>query len=65
MLPAVRMVEKNILSALAPSERAQLLDLLAKILARAAQAAAGQLEPLSGPRNRPARLGSRNAAGQQ
>ena len=66
MLPAVRIVEKNILSALAPSERAQLLDLLAKILARAAQAAAGQLEPLSGPRNRPARLGgSRSAAGRQ
>jgi DNA-binding MarR family transcriptional regulator len=58
ILPGIRTVEKSILSALTPGERAQLLDMLAKILARTADVAAGQPEPLGGRRNRPARLGA-------
>jgi DNA-binding MarR family transcriptional regulator len=57
LLPSIRAVEKTILSALTPGERAQLLDMLTKILARTADLAAGQPEPQSGPRNRPARPG--------
>ena len=57
LLPGIRAVEKSILSALTPGERAQLLDVLTKILARTAEVAAGQPEPQSGRRNRPARLG--------
>jgi DNA-binding MarR family transcriptional regulator len=56
LLPGIRTVEKNILSALTPGERAHLLDLLAKVLARAAEAAAKPPQPLHGQRNRPARL---------
>jgi DNA-binding MarR family transcriptional regulator len=59
LLPGIRTLEKSILSALTAGERAQLLDLLAKILARASEVAAGQPEPLSGQRIRPARLGDR------
>ena len=58
LLPGIRAVEKSILSALTPAERAQLLHMLAKILARTADVAAGQPEPLGGQRNRPTRLGS-------
>ena len=57
LLPGIRTVERSILSALTHDERACLLDLLAKVLARAAEVAAGQPEPLSGQRIRPARLG--------
>jgi DNA-binding MarR family transcriptional regulator len=57
LLPGIRKVEQRILSALAPGERAQLLGLLAKILARAAEVAREQPEPLGGQRIRPARLG--------
>ena len=57
LLPGIRALEKRILSALTPGERAQLLDLLAKILARAAEVTAGQPEPLNGERIRPARFG--------
>jgi DNA-binding MarR family transcriptional regulator len=56
LLPGIRTVERSILSALTPSERAQLLEMLAKVLARAAEVAVGQPEPLNGPRIRPARL---------
>ena len=56
LLPGIRALEKTTLSALTPAERAQLLDLLAKILARAAEIAATQPEPLTGQRIRPARL---------
>jgi DNA-binding MarR family transcriptional regulator len=56
LLPGIRTVEKSILSALAPGERAQLLDLLAKVLARAAEVAAEPPQPLTGQRNRPARI---------
>ena len=57
LLPGVRTLERSILSALTAGERAQLLDLLAKILARAADVAAGEPEPLDGQRIRPARHG--------
>ena len=56
LLPGIRTVERSVLSALTTDERAQLLDLLAKVLARAADVAAGPPEPLSGQRIRPARL---------
>ena len=59
LLPGIRALEKSILSALTAGERADLLDLLAKILARAAEVAARQPEPLNGQRIRPARLGGR------
>jgi DNA-binding MarR family transcriptional regulator len=57
LLPGIRALERGILSALTPDERAHLLDMLAKVLARTAEVAADQRpEPLSGPRVRPARL---------
>jgi DNA-binding MarR family transcriptional regulator len=56
LLPGIRTLERTILSALTPGERAHLLDMLAKILARAAEVAAGPPEPLNGQRIRPARL---------
>ena len=56
LLPGIRTIERSILSALTPGERAHLLDLLAKILTRTAEVAAGPPEPLHGQRNRPARL---------
>jgi DNA-binding MarR family transcriptional regulator len=56
LLPGIRALEKTTLSALTPAERAHLLDLLAKILARAAEIAARQPESLTGQRIRPARL---------
>jgi DNA-binding MarR family transcriptional regulator len=56
LLPGIRAVERSILSVLSPDERGCLLDMLSKILARAAEAAAEQPEPLNGPRIRPARL---------
>ena len=56
LLPGIRTVERSVLSALTTDERAQLLDLLSKVLARAADVAAGPPKPLSGQRIRPARL---------
>ena len=56
LLPGIRVLEKTILSALTPAERSHLLDLLAKILARAADVSSQQPEPLAGQRVRPARL---------
>ena len=56
LLPGIRATERAILSALTPGEREHLLGLLAKILGRAAEVAAGPPEPLGGERNRPARL---------
>ena len=56
LLPGIRAVERNTLSALTPDERAHLLEMLAKVLARAAEVAAGPPEPLNGQRIRPARL---------
>jgi hypothetical protein len=57
MLPGIRALERSVLSALTTDERGHLLDLLAKVLARTAEVAAGQPEPLNGQRIRPARLG--------
>jgi len=57
LLPGIRAIERSILSALTPGERAHLLDLLARILARTADLAARTPEPLHGQRNRPVRLG--------
>jgi DNA-binding PadR family transcriptional regulator len=62
LLPGIRALEKSILSVLSPDERAHLLDLLAKILARAADVAAGPPGPLNGQRIRPARLGAGDQA---
>jgi DNA-binding MarR family transcriptional regulator len=56
LLPGIRVLEKIILSALTPAERSHLLDLLAKILARAADVSTQQPEPLTGQRVRPTRL---------
>jgi DNA-binding MarR family transcriptional regulator len=57
LLPGIRTVERSILSALTPGEREHLLDLLSKVLARAAEVAAEPPEPLKGQRIRPTRLG--------
>jgi hypothetical protein len=57
LLHGIRTLEKSILSALSYEEPAHLLDLLAKILTRAAEVATEQPEPLAGQRIRPARLG--------
>jgi len=59
LLPGIRALEKDVLSALTADEREQLLGLLAKILRRAAEVAAAQPEPLNGRRVRPARLEGR------
>ncbi len=56
LLPAIRTIERGILSALTPAERSHLLDLLAKILTRTADVATRPPETLHGQRNRPARL---------
>lgn len=45
LLPGIRTIERSLLSALAHDERAHLLDLLTKILARTADVAAGPPEP--------------------
>jgi DNA-binding MarR family transcriptional regulator len=56
LLPGIRTIERSILSALTRDERAQLLNLLARVLTRTAEVAAGPPEPLQGQRSRPARL---------
>jgi DNA-binding MarR family transcriptional regulator len=56
LLPGIRAIERSVMSALTQDERAQLLDLLAKVLARASEVAAEQPEPLKGQRIRPTRL---------
>ena len=56
LLPGIRTLERSILSTLTPEERVHLLGLLAKILARTAEAATAEPEPLHGQRIRPARL---------
>ena len=57
LLPGIRSLERNVLSVLTKSERTQLLAILAKVLARTAEIEAEPVEPLSGRRIRPARLG--------
>ena len=56
LLPGIRTVEQSIMSALSADERKGLVDLLGRVLARAADVAAQPAEPLSGERNRPARV---------
>ena len=57
LLPGFRTLERSVLSVLNKSERTQLLAMLAKVLARASEIEAQPVEPLSGRRIRPARLG--------
>ena len=56
LLPGIRAAERSVMSALTQDERAQLLELLAKVLARAAEVAAEPPGPLKGQRIRQARL---------
>ena len=56
-IPGLHKVERRVLSALTTRERAQLLTLLDKVLARANEVAAEPAEPLEGLRKRPDRLG--------
>ncbi|MFN8018861.1 MAG: MarR family transcriptional regulator [Acidimicrobiales bacterium] len=56
LLPGIRTLERRALDGLTERERAQLLKLLSKVLARAAEIEQEPIEPLSGPRNRPSRL---------
>jgi len=65
-LPGVHTFETRLMSVLTPSERAQLIRLLSKVQASAADIAGEAPEPLGGIRNVPARLGrksSRKGAG--
>jgi DNA-binding MarR family transcriptional regulator len=67
LLPGIRTVEQSILSALSVDERKSLVELLGRVLERAAEVAAQPAEPLSGERKRPSRLpagGRRPAPGQ-
>ena len=54
-LPGIRAVERALMAGLTPKEREQLLGLLAKVLARAAEVADEPVIPLEGRRNRPKR----------
>ena len=56
LLPGIRKVEHNVMSALTAAERKQLLALLTKVLARAAEVAQDEPTQLDGRRVRPARL---------
>jgi DNA-binding MarR family transcriptional regulator len=56
ILAGIRTIEVATLSGLTLSEREQLLDLLTKVLERAAAVAADPPTPLDGRRNRPKRL---------
>jgi DNA-binding MarR family transcriptional regulator len=55
LLPGIRVVERTVMAALTERERAQLLRLLAKVLAGAAEVAEAPPIPLRGPRNPPRR----------
>jgi DNA-binding MarR family transcriptional regulator len=56
MLPGIRELERRAMSGLSKDEKAQLLDLLARVLKNSAELAAQPPEPLKGRRNRPSRL---------
>jgi len=56
MLPGIRAVEKSMMAVLTPEERAQLVDLLDKVLLRSAELAAEQPTESTGRRIRPERL---------
>lgn len=55
-LPGIRIVERSMMSALTPTERAQLVELLDKVLHRSAEIAAEPPTRLEGRRVRPDRL---------
>ena len=55
LLPGIRKLERRALDTLTPRERTQLLEILSKVLARAAEIEKEPIEPLSGRRNRPPR----------
>jgi DNA-binding MarR family transcriptional regulator len=55
LLPGIRVVEREVMSALTARERQQLLVLLEKVLKRAAEIAEAPPIPLDGPRKRPPR----------
>ena len=57
LLPGIRTLERDVLSVLTMRERTQLLAMLAKVLARSAEIDRQPIEPLSGRRIRPPRLG--------
>ena len=57
LLPGIRAIEVDTLSGLSAKERATLLALLERILARAAEVAEAPPRILDGRRNRPDRLG--------
>ena len=56
LLPGIRELEREVLSALTKKERTQLLAMLSKVLARAAEIEGQPAGPLSGRRVRPPRL---------
>lgn len=56
VLPGIRSVEKSVMSVLTPAERAQLVELLDKVLRRSAEVAAEAPLPLDGRRVRPERI---------
>ena len=55
LLPGIRQLERRALDVLTPRERTQLLGMLGKVLARAAEIEQQPIETLSGRRNRPSR----------
>lgn len=55
-LPGIRAVEKSMMSTLTGAERAELVDLLDKVLRRSAELVAEPAIPLDGRRARPGRL---------
>ncbi len=58
LLPGIREIERRTMAGLSREERAQLLDLLARILQQSAELATRPPAPLEGRRNRPSRLGT-------
>jgi DNA-binding MarR family transcriptional regulator len=56
VLPGIRTIERDVLSVLSEKERRSLLDMLSRILAKAAEVAEQPPRTLDGPRVRPARL---------
>jgi DNA-binding MarR family transcriptional regulator len=55
-LPGIRAIERSVMSVLTLEERAQLVELLDKVLRRSGEVAAEPPVPLEGRRNRPDRL---------
>jgi hypothetical protein len=57
LIPGLHKLERRVMSGLNADERDQLLGLLGRVLDRANEVMAEPLEPLSGVRHRPTRLG--------